>query len=182
MHRKLKIIELSNISINYKQQPSAEINEPNTMCFDLLDDVSSGNTFRRSVKPLENLYTFVDEKTEQKTNSFVLLGITTNDVGLVKIANMMRKFKKQLIPELQPDSWYLKADGKYLAANVESDLSEAIARWTLFSQLLDQARKHFSIHISYKKNKQKFNEQLIQQNYHQLSSSLIDSVNLLNKT
>lgn len=181
MHKKLKIIELSNISLNFKQQPSAEISEPNTMSFDLLDDVSSGNTFRRNVKPLENLYAFVDEKTEHKTNSFVLLGITTNDSGLVSIANMMRKFKKQLIPSLHPDSWYLKADGKYLGANVESDLSEAIARWTLFSQLLDQTRKHFSIHVSYKKNKQKFNEKLIQQNYHQLSSSLIDSVNLLNK-
>ncbi|WP_210450394.1 hypothetical protein [Vibrio crassostreae] len=141
--------------LTFKHQHNYESNVPNTFDFRMLDEVSAGNTFLRLASTSNNpLLTVLDEKPSE--NSFSLVGITTLSMYVPIIASRFRAYKKELIPDLDPNDWYIKADGKYLfkdskLVGLGRKKEDAIARWVLFSSYLDHFRKYYCLHISYLK-------------------------------
>ncbi|MBR8843423.1 hypothetical protein [Pseudoalteromonas sp. JC3] len=141
--------------LTFKHQSNYESNIPNTLDLRMLDEVSAGNTFLRLASTSQNpLVTVLDEKPSD--NSFSLVGITTLPMYIPIMASKFRDYKKELIPDLDPNNWYIKADGKYLfkdsrVIGVGQKKDDAIARWVLFSSFLDHFRKYYCLHISYLK-------------------------------
>lgn len=137
--------------------------KPNTLDLRMLDEVSAGNTFLKMASISQShLVTVLDEKPSD--NSFSLVGITTLPMYIPIIASKFRNYKKDLIPDLDPNDWYIKADGKYLfkdpaLSGLGASKEDAIARWVQFSSYMDHFRKYYCLHISYlKKNDPSFHK------------------------
>lgn len=105
--------------------------------------------YGHSDKP--DYYLIIDEK-ERNFEQFILGGIMITPEEAKYIIEFMDKYKKNIMPSLKAENWFVKGDNKherrFKKNNFTFTYDYNIKRWEIFGEMLENLRVNYTFHFS----------------------------------